>query len=210
MTDASSNSSSVNTTVMVEDKSPPTVSNITANPNPVGIDTAVTITAVITDLCSNISYPEYSIDGGVSWISMNTIAEQSNSVNISVEHLGFANSEVVNLFVKGVDVAGNESAFETIYLPVYDPSAGFVTGGGWIWSPQGAYTADTSLEGKANFGFVAKYKKGQSTPDGNTEFQFKAGALNFHSDTYDWLVVAGTKATFKGTGSINEREAISS
>lgn len=86
---------------------------------------------------------------------------------------------------------------------VYDPSAGFVTGGGWINSPAGAYTADPSLSGKANFGFVAKYKKGANVPDGNTQFQFKAGDLNFHSSSYQWLVVAGKKAQFKGEGTIN-------
>jgi hypothetical protein len=90
------------------------------------------------------------------------------------------------------------------YLPVYDPTAGFVTGGGWIKSPAGAYTADQSLTGKANFGFVSKYKKGQSIPDGNTEFQFQAGNLNFKSTLYDWLVIAGTKAMFKGEGIIND------
>jgi hypothetical protein len=40
--------------------------------------------------------------------------------------------------------------------------------------------AEPTLTGKANFGFVSKYQKGQSTPDGNTEFQFKAGDLNLH------------------------------
>ena len=86
---------------------------------------------------------------------------------------------------------------------VYDNSAGFVTGGGWIDSPAGAYKADESLTGKANFGFVAKYKKDANVPDGNTQFQFKAGDLNFHSSSYEWLVVAGNKAQFKGEGSIN-------
>ena len=86
---------------------------------------------------------------------------------------------------------------------VYDPSAGFVTGGGWIDSPAGAYVPDSSAEGKANFGFVSKYKKGQSIPTGNTEFQFKAGDLNFHSDSYDWMIIAGAKAKYKGTGTIN-------
>ena len=86
---------------------------------------------------------------------------------------------------------------------VYDPSAGFVTGGGWIDSPAGSYAADTSLSGKATFGFVAKYKKGANVPDGNTEFQFKAGDLNFSSTSYEWLVVAGSAAQFKGEGTIN-------
>jgi PKD repeat protein len=89
------------------------------------------------------------------------------------------------------------------YVVVYDPDGGFVTGGGWINSPEGAYVADPDLTGKANFGFVSKYKKGTTTPTGKTEFQFKAGSLNFHSTEYNWLVVAGAKAQFKGTGTIN-------
>ena len=95
----------------------------------------------------------------------------------------------------------NESVYE--YVVVYDPAAGFVTGGGWIMSPAGAYTANPALTGKATFGFVAKYKKGATVPDGNTEFQFKAGNLNFKSTSYYWLVVAGARAQFKGIGTIN-------
>jgi hypothetical protein len=59
--------------------------------------------------------------------------------------------------------------------------------------------------GKATFGFVSKYKKGASIPTGTTEFQFKAGGLNFHSSNYEWLVVNqdGTNAQFKGYGTIN-------
>jgi PKD repeat protein len=89
------------------------------------------------------------------------------------------------------------------YCVIYDPSDGFVTGGGWIDSPAGAYLADPSLSGKANFGFVSKYKKGATFPTGSTEFQFKAGDLNFHSDDYEWLLITGASAKFKGTGTIN-------
>lgn len=90
-----------------------------------------------------------------------------------------------------------------LLVVVYDPSAGFVTGGGWINSPAGAYVADPTLTGKANFGFVSKYQKGANVPTGNTEFQFKAGDLNFKSAVYEWLVVAGAKAQYKGEGTIN-------
>ena len=102
------------------------------------------------------------------------------------------------------DDYGEGSASRT--LIVYDPAAGFVTGGGWITSPLGAYIPNPGLTGKANFGFVSKYQKNNpNTPVGNTEFQFHAGNLNFHSENYDWLLVnkEGTNAQYKGTGSIN-------
>ena len=60
-----------------------------------------------------------------------------------------------------------------------------------------------ALSGRANFGFVSKYKKGATAPTGETEFQFQVGDLNFHSTLYDWLVVSGAKAQYKGRGTIN-------
>ncbi len=87
------------------------------------------------------------------------------------------------------------------FVVVYDPGAGFVTGGGWINSPAGAYAADPGLTGKAHFGFVAKYPKGTATPTGQTEFRF--ASLNFHSEACEWLVIAGGKALYRGTGTIN-------
>jgi hypothetical protein len=91
------------------------------------------------------------------------------------------------------------------YAVVYDPAAGFVTGGGWFDSPEGAYKDDPSMKGQATFGFVSRYKKGAAVPTGNTAFEFAAGGLYFHSTSYDWLVVTGSDyAKFKGSGTIND------
>jgi hypothetical protein len=105
---------------------------------------------------------------------------------------------------------GDGYVTETVYefVVVYDGGEGFVTGGGWIWSePDWCQLDDlcAAAEGKASFGFVSRYKKGADVPTGTTEFNFSAGGLNFHSDSYEWLVVnqAGTNAQFKGTGTIN-------
>jgi len=92
------------------------------------------------------------------------------------------------------------------YIVAYDPSAGFVTGGGWIESPAGACTlisCATATSGPATFGFVSRYQKGATRPSGNTAFEFEAGGLAFESAAYEWLVVAGARAQFKGTGRIN-------
>ncbi len=108
----------------------------------------------------------------------------------------------VTVTVTDADGATGSSVFE--FIVVYDPSAGFVTGGGWINSGAGAYVANPSATGNANFGFISKYQKGATVPAGNTQFQFEAGTLDFHSTAYQWLVIAGNcKAQFKGTGTIN-------
>lgn len=108
----------------------------------------------------------------------------------------------VTLTVTDDDGASTTSA-PSIFV-VYDPSAGFVTGGGWIDSPAGADRLNPETAGRANFGFVSKYKRGATAPSGQTTFNFKAGDLEFESDSYEWLVVAGARAQFKGVGTINE------
>ena len=108
----------------------------------------------------------------------------------------------VNEGCGGTGTATTVSGLDEIVV-IYDPNGGFVTGGGWFDSSAGAYKPDRTLTGKANFGFVSKYQKGASIPTGETEFQFKVGNLNFHSAAYEWLVIAGAKAQYKGTGTIN-------
>jgi hypothetical protein len=102
------------------------------------------------------------------------------------------------------DACDQASAAVYRFAVVYDGSMGFVTGGGWITSPRGAYTPNPTLTGKASFGFVARYLKGNSkVPVGVTEFHFSLANFNFQSDTYEWLVISGAKARFKGTGTVN-------
>ncbi|MDQ8171492.1 MAG: hypothetical protein P3B76_02300 [Gemmatimonadota bacterium] len=99
----------------------------------------------------------------------------------------------------------NESCVE---VPVYDPTAGFVTGGGWFMSPAKALKADESLAGKAHFAFVSKYEKGKNVPTGNTSFKFDVAGLSFASTSYEWLVVQGSStstnntAQYKGVGKL--------
>jgi hypothetical protein len=105
--------------------------------------------------------------------------------------------------VRGTDAAGNTSDPTCITLAVYDPNGGFVTGGGWIRSPGGAYLADPSLEGKANLNFAVKYNQGMIVPIAQTEFQFNAADLYFSSGSSEWLVITEANAKYKGVGTIN-------
>jgi hypothetical protein len=199
----------INVTGILVDTQGPITTNVAANPNPAAVNSSVIVTANVDDSTtggSNITSAEYSLVDN-TWNPLAALDGTFDEVNEDVtgSFTAPATPGLYNLSVRGTDAAGNVGEPESIMFVVYDPTDGFVTGGGWIDSPAGAYTADPSLAGKATFGFVSKYIKGATVPTGNTEFQFKVAGLNFHSSIYDWLVVnqGGTNAQFKGTGTIN-------
>jgi len=190
------------------DSEGPSTFDVLATPNPVAVNTAVTLTATIDDAAtgnSAIGAAEYSLDGGLTWCAMTAVdgAFDAPAENVSATLAPFTDAAVCLLLVRGTDVPGNVGAPESQLLAVYDPSAGFVTGGGWINSPSGAYVPAPELTGKATFAFVAKYQKGASIPTGQAEFRFHIADMSFKSASYDWMVVAGARAQFKGDGKIN-------
>jgi probable HAF family extracellular repeat protein len=136
-----------------------------------------------------------------------TIASLSGAASPSTPMCAYAETGVYTVRATVSDEDGGTSTDVFYrYVVVYDATGGFVTGGGWIISPSGACqlaAACQSASGKASLGFVSKYAKGTTTPTGNTEFQFEAGNLNFKSTSYQWLVVAGARAQYKGEGTIN-------
>ncbi|MDI6033542.1 T9SS type A sorting domain-containing protein, partial [Flavobacterium sp. LB2P84] len=175
-----------------------TINNVSidasASNAPVALGTTATLSAVIAPKVAGVSVSFY----------LDTMLKGTSFTN----DLGIATLEVTGLQTEVYQVkatAGNGCADSSAYLAIYDPNGGFVTGGGWIMSPVGAYVLDGNLTGKANFGFVAKYKKGSTQVDGNTEFQFNAGNLNFKSTSHTGmsLVIAGAQAIYKGQGTIN-------
>lgn len=126
----------------------------------------------------------------------------SNDAGATPTHV-YGAAEIYDVCLTVTDAGGLSDVTCTIAV-IYDPSAGFVSGGGWFDSPAGAYKDDPALSGKANFGFVSKYKRGAIAPSGDTHFEFETAAMEFNSTAYDWLVVSGTDAQFKGVGTIND------
>ena len=169
---------------------------------PIQVGSAATLTGQFTDVGLRDTHTaSWSWkDGGQPTVG--TVSEANGSGTMSDQHT-FTKAGVyeVALTVTDKDKATISTSYK--FVVVYDLNGGFVTGGGWINSPAGAYAADLNLTGKANFGFVSKYQNGNSVPTGNTEFQFKAGNLNFSSTVYEWMVISGARAQYKGSGKIN-------
>jgi len=179
---------------------PPVIDHLTVTPVPAALGDAVYAEGAFCD--PDIGQQHIAeIDWGDGVVGpAQTIGD--GCYQVEADHL-YAETGIYVVTMTVIDEDGASDSTEFRYAVIYDPSGGFVTGGGWIDSLEGAYSDDLLLTGKANFGFVSKYKKGASVPTGNTEFQFKVADLNFKSTSYDWLVIAGSKAKFKGDGTIN-------
>lgn len=191
------------------DTEAPAISDLIADPNPVAVGERVDLSALVDDSASGgstIVGATYTVEGGPP-VAMAAAdgAFDNTAEEVTAEVAGFGESGIYEICATAEDSAGNTSEPACVLLAVYDPSAGFVTGGGWIDSPAGALVADSESAGKANFGFVARYRRGSSVPGGSTEFQFHQPGLNFHSAGYDWLVITAVNRTaeFHGTGTIN-------
>lgn len=201
--DASGNTNSCLQTVTVTNPSP--TANITgpASGSIYAVGTPVNFTGWFADNAGGTHTATWMFDA-ITQAGM--VNEMTGEVSASYTFTA-AGVYLVKLTVSdncgGSSIATTVGEFDAMVV-IYDPSAGWVTGGGWINSPAGAFVANPSLTGKANFGFVSKYKNGASVPTGNTEFQFKAGNLNFSSTSYEWMVISGgKKAQYKGFGTIN-------
>jgi hypothetical protein len=189
---------------------PPTVTEITNVPiDPVASKSPTGITGTFTDpgtkdthtaTWSFVAFDTTSTCAGI-------VTESGGSGSISVNSACIIPPNVydsITLTVTDKDGGIGTKTVET-NLVIYDPNGGFVTGGGWINSLAGNYAPDPSLYGKATFGFVSKYQKGATVPTGNTQFVFHVAKMEFHSSNYQWLVVAGAKAMYKGTGTIDNK-----
>jgi hypothetical protein len=173
------------------------------------VDAPVPFEATFTDTDDGDTHTAlWEFESGGNIIPVIGTVSQGNGGGTVIDNIPFINPGVYTVTLTLTDSYGLQGSASTIgdlpaFIVIYDPEGGFVTGGGWIYSQPGAYGQDGSLEGKATFGFVAKYKKGLQVPSGQTEFKFKVADLNLHSTSYQWLIITGAKAQFKGTGTIN-------
>ena len=179
----------------------PTVGTITAPTDPALINTQINTSVSFSDPGTPDTHTAVW-DWGDNLTSSGSVDEQNDTVTGSHSYTTPGVYEI-KVTVTDDDSGSGESIYQ--YIVIYDNSAsgGFVTGAGTINSPLGAYILNTSLTGIARFGFVSKYQPGANAPNGNTQFKFQAADFTFTSTDYQWLVVAGAQAKFKGSGTVN-------
>jgi hypothetical protein len=193
----------------------PTIDPIQAPSQPMPVNTMADLTASFTD--ATFADPTAGDTFTAVWIwgdgtqTAGTVTPpirfsdgSERAGRVSGSH-AYANAGVytVTLSVSDGTPRGGTASSTHRYVVAYDPNGGFVTGGGWINSPAGALASNKLIAGKATFGFVSKYQKGATAPTGQTEFNFQVGALRFNSTVYEWLVIAGARAQYKGSGTVN-------
>jgi hypothetical protein len=179
----------------------PTVSAITAPLAPVAVNTAVNVSASFTDPIPSSTHAAVW-SWGDSTTTAGTVTETNGAGTVTGSHSYTVDGVyTVTLTVTNNGGGSAQSVFQ--YMVVYDPSAGFVTGAGWFTALAGAYNANPALTGQANFGFDVKYPKGSTAPTGSFQLDFPAANLSFQSTSYEWLVINGSVAQFRGSGTIN-------
>lgn len=123
------------------------------------------------------------------------------SANYTFSEAGIYHLQLVVADDDGGSGSASTVAGEDAYIVVYDTSAGFVTGGGWLQTDAGDYAEGFAGGGRVSFAFVTKYLPGASVPSGN--FLIKFAGLTLKSNNFNWLIVSGERAQFQGTGVID-------
>ena len=167
-TDQAGNTATTAITGINIDKTAPTLTNLTATPNPARVNTAITLAATMAD------------QGGSGLAPANTAVAP------------FATAGIYNLCLQARDLAGNTSPNTCIDVPVYDPAAGYLKGGGKIQTPAG----------RGQFEFESEYRNGAAVPTGQLEYQ--TDTLKFKSKQFSWMVITGNQGIFTGQGTLND------
>ena len=182
MTATVSVSDSVNPTVVRSATSnvanvAPTAGALTVPVAPVPLGTAANVLTTFADVGRNDTHTA-TISWGDTTTSSGVVTEVAASGSVTGSHVYAASGTYTVSVTIRDDNAGTVIVTATTSVVVYNRSLSFVTGGGWINSPSGAYTpgnsTDPDLVGRGNFGFVARYPSPTATvPTGETEFQLR-------------------------------------
>jgi|GEM_PF-1333200 len=189
-------------------KNAPTATIIAPNSTtPNSVKTSIVFSGSFTDPDTTDTHTAvWTITGGAQPVTVPATVTESNGSGSVSDTVNFAalglGAGIYDITLTITDNDGSTGSAGSSVI-VYDASAGFVAGAGWINSPSGAYAANPALTGKATFEFACKYLRGASIPTTVTEFQFKAARMLLHVRSCEWLIISGARFQYKGSGTMN-------
>jgi hypothetical protein len=200
-TDGAGNTATTTRTVCV-------AHNITSpsNGNAFKVGSTVNFAGTFWDIAGNRHTAKWNIDGTL--VSGVVVSEPSGIKSGKVTgSYKFTSPGIYKLQMNVTDQNGITSSVATngdleAIVVVYDPNGGYTYGSGCFVSPPGAIPTNPTATGPVSFGFQTNYYKGATNPKGETQFDFRAGDLEFNALNFDYLVVDGSNAQFKGSGKI--------
>ena len=170
------------------------------------INTAVTFNGTFWDVAGKRHTAVWQFDDLTTGA---TIVEPVGSKNGTAKGTyTFKEPGVYKVTLKVTDNTGVTSWVDTqddveSLVVIYDPSGGYTIGGGYIYSPPGAFVADPTLTGKMTFGYNSKFFKGATNPKGESQLDFLLGNFEFNALNYEYLVIDKARAQFRGFGKVN-------
>jgi hypothetical protein len=88
-------------------------------------------------------------------------------------------------------------------------STGWLSGGGAIQSPAGAWSRAPGAAGVASFGIAVRHLDEADAPTGFAALTFESGNLDLRSTGFDWLLFVGRIGVAAGWGTLNGVEGYS-
>jgi hypothetical protein len=196
------NLTGTDSTVVIIHNVAPIIGVITAPTAPQQINTSVNASASFTDE-GTLDTHTAVWNWGDNDTSSGVVAELNGSGSVAGSHAyTSAGVYTVSLTVTDDDLGTGTNQF--MYVVVYNPGGGFLTGSGRFDAPVGSIPANPSEAGMTNFGTNAKYIN--NTLTGSTRLNFRDGqyVFGFDSTSYDWLVITdGNLAKLHGSGTVN-------
>ncbi|MFL5620073.1 MAG: PKD domain-containing protein [Gemmatimonadaceae bacterium] len=167
--------------------------------NAAPVITAVTTPAVASSVGASLSATATFTDAGsvdthdavIEWgDGQSTTVSAGSALTASAPHT-YASAGFFTVTVTVRDDDDGSDQTRSSIVVVYDAAAGAVNGSGWI---PGATSGD-----KSSFAIDVRYAGG-TQPVGTFSLTAQAGALSMTASAFDWLVVQGSTATVRGTG----------
>ncbi|MFU8876020.1 PKD domain-containing protein [Micromonospora sp. SL4-19] len=178
---------------------PPQVSITSPTPWQVfRVGTPVQLSAPFTDAANDTHTCKVSWDDS-------TTTQSTPTDHVCNQTHTFTSAGMYTIEVAVTDDDGGTGTAEVMVI-VYDPKGGFITEGGVISSPAGAFPANPEHIGKLHAQATVKYLPGENGPvpgNGRIAADLEGGEMRLLSTRLEWLVVTPTgKLAAKGVGTV--------